>query len=145
VGSGGRILVLLHRDDEAEMVARLLASVCGFEVDLTNDPAAALNHLPGSHVDAVVLGMDLGRERGTRVLEGIRRLRVPAASVPVVLVADEDQPMDRLAGWEAGADGILTKPFHIDDLVAALQTAIRRSPRQRERVRHDALAAARRR
>ena len=143
--TSGRVLVLLQRDDESEMVARLLATTCGFEVDLTTDPAAALNHLPGSHINGIVLGMELGRERGTRVLEAIRGLRDPSSSVPVVLVAERDAPADRVAAWEAGADGIVTKPFHINALVEAIRTAMQRSARQRERTRQQAAAEARRR
>jgi DNA-binding response OmpR family regulator len=131
--------VLLQRDDEAEMVARLLAGTFGFEVDLTTDPAAALNHLPGSGVDAVVMGMDLGPERAPRIIERVRRLRDSGASgVPVVVIADEDRRSDRLRTWEAGADGVLTKPVHIDDVVAALRLAMKRSSRQREKARSEA-------
>ena len=136
------MLVLLHEDAEAEMVARLLAAA-GYEVDLTTDPAAALNHLPGSGVAVVVLGLDLGRDHGTRTLEWIRRLKDPMASVPVVLVADHSRAIDRLRAWEAGADAFLTKPFHVDELVSTLATLVRRSPRQRERARHDAAASER--
>lgn len=138
-----RVLVLIQQDEEAEMVARLLATLSGFEVDLTTDPAAALNHLPGSGVGVVVLGMDLGGQRGPRVLEAIRSLRDDAATVPVVMVVDEDRAIDRVRAWEAGADAVLVKPFHIDELRSSIDAVMERSHRQRERVRHDGLSAAR--
>ena len=79
------ILVLLADDAEAELVARLVAAA-GYEVDLTTDPSAALGHLPSSEVRAVVLGMELGQDRGVRVLQDIRALRGGSASsiMPIV-------------------------------------------------------------
>src|SRR4051794_33931907 len=140
--TGAWVLVLLQDDAEAEMVARLLAA-SGYEVDLTTDPAAALNHLPGSGVGVVVLGADLGRTHGSRTLERIRRLTDPIATVPVVLVADHSRPLERLRAWESGADAFLTKPFPFEDLLASIDTVLHRSARQRERVRHDNAAAER--
>ena len=61
------MLVLLQHDDEAEMVARLLASTCGYEVALTTDPEILVLVEPTSAVDAHTEARIASRLRAHRV------------------------------------------------------------------------------
>lgn len=143
-GPATSVLVLVENDDEAEMIGRLLAAR-GMEVDLANDVASVLAHLPGSSVGVVVLSLRLGRDGGLGALAKIRRLEDgSAAATPVVLLADATTSLDRLRAWEGGADAILTKVFAFDDLVAAVNDVTLRSTVDRQRARTAGVEAERR-
>jgi DNA-binding response OmpR family regulator len=54
-------------------------------------------------------------------------LRARGATVPVLFLTAADAVTDRLAGFGAGGDDYLTKPFHFDELVARLRALVRRA------------------
>jgi DNA-binding response OmpR family regulator len=54
-------------------------------------------------------------------------MRAAGTTAPVVFLTARDGVTDRLSGFAAGGDDYLTKPFHIAELVARLQVAVRRS------------------
>jgi two-component system, OmpR family, KDP operon response regulator KdpE len=70
-----------------------------------------------------VLIVDLAGERGPDVVEELRAL----TEVPIVVVAASDDPWDKISALDAGADDYLAKPFNIEELLARLRVALRRS------------------
>ncbi|MFN3834296.1 MAG: response regulator transcription factor [Glycocaulis sp.] len=74
--------------------------------------------------DAVVLDLGLPRLDGVSVLE---RWRSEGRDFPVLILTARDRWSEKVAGFDAGADDYLTKPFHPEELLARLRALTRRA------------------
>lgn len=88
------------------------------EVDDLDDALAALGRRP----DLVILDLVLPRSAGT---EALRRLRA-VSSVPIIVLTELDSELDRVVGFELGADDYVTKPFSVRELVSRVRALLRR-------------------
>lgn len=117
-------LVLVVEDDGA--VRRSLERALplhGFRVLAVGDGLAALNALDQRRPAVIVLDVGLPGPDGLRITQ---RLRTDGDRVPVLLLTARDAVADRVAGFDAGADDYLTKPFALEELVARLRALLRR-------------------
>lgn len=96
----------------------------GFAADAAADGEEGFYKATNWEYDAVVLDVMMPKMDGFEVL---RKLRTEGRKFPVIMLTARDQIWDRLHGLNGGADDYLTKPFELDELVARLRTAIRRS------------------
>lgn len=96
----------------------------GFEVHVAEDGATGLQLARDLRPDVVLLDVVLPELAGDEVC---RRLKGSSGTgnIPVVLLSAKNELKDKLAGFEAGADDYLTKPFFTKELVARLRTSIR--------------------
>lgn len=74
--------------------------------------------------DAVVLDIGLPQMDGISVLERWRR---DGRTMPVLILTARDRWSDKVSGIDAGADDYVTKPFHIEEILARLRALIRRA------------------
>ena len=117
--------LLLVEDDELlrdGLSAQLTQA--GHRITTAEDGQAALDHLGAEAFDGVVLDLGLPKVDGLSVLRQLR-LRTPA--LPVLILTARDGVEDRVEGLNAGADDYLTKPFNRDELLARLQSMLRRA------------------
>ena len=117
---------ILLAEDDVELAARVAAalSAAGFAVDRAEDGADAEFRGQTEAYDAVVLDLGLPNLDGVSVLH---RWREAGLTLPVLVLTARSRWHDKLAGFNAGADDYLTKPFQIEELVLRLQALIRRS------------------
>ncbi|MFN8148359.1 MAG: response regulator transcription factor [Candidatus Nanopelagicales bacterium] len=118
-----RVLVV----DDEENVSFLVTSalrLAGIETRTAADGAAALAEADAFAPDAVVLDVMLPDFDGFEVL---RRLRGRGCQAPVLFVTARDQTADRVRGLTLGGDDYIVKPFALEELVARVQVALRRS------------------
>lgn len=117
--------VLLVEDDPT-LLTQLADGVrsAGYAVDLARNGIDA--HFMGDTepYDAVVLDLGLPQIDGISVL---RQWRSAARNMPVLILTARDGWHEKVAGIDAGADDYLTKPFHMEELLARLRALIRRS------------------
>lgn len=119
-----RILVVEDHPDLAGNIGAYLAAK-GHEVDYAADGAAGLRLALAQPYDAIVLDRMLPRLDGATLC---RRLRQEGRSpVPVLMLTALDATADKLAGFEAGADDYLVKPFALAELLARLEALHRRA------------------
>ena len=115
-------------EDEKEIrdLVRYNLERAGFRVATAADGEQALEEIFASRPDALVLDLMLPGRNG---LEVLRELRGEAATreLPVLLLTARGAEMDKLLGFDHGADDYLTKPFSPRELVARLQALLRRS------------------
>ena len=90
-----------------------------------SDGAGALRSAARDQVDAVVLDIGLPDADGRDVCQA---MRAGGMTAPVLFLTARDAVTDRLSGFAAGGDDYLGKPFHLAELVARLEVAMRRSP-----------------
>ena len=74
--------------------------------------------------DAVVLDLGLPRLDGVSVLEKWRRA---GRRMPVLILTARDRWSDKVQGFDVGADDYVTKPFHMEEVLARLRALVRRA------------------
>lgn len=118
-----RILVV---EDEPTLARQLsdALSTSGYAVDVANNGEDA--HFMGDTepFDAVVLDLGLPVIDGITVL---KRWREAGRNMPVLILTARDGWYEKVAGIDAGADDYLTKPFHMEELLARLRALLRRA------------------
>ena len=118
-----RILVV---EDDADLSRQLKDALkdVGYAVDVANDGEEG--HFLGDTepYDAVVLDLGLPLIDGVSVLQ---KWRADGKTFPVIILTARDQWSEKVAGFDAGADDYLTKPFHTEELMARLRAMLRRA------------------
>jgi two-component system phosphate regulon response regulator PhoB len=114
-----RVLVV---DDDPNVVEVLALNLVaeGYDVDTAADGASAWERLMAEQPDLVVLDWMLPGASGLDLLRDLRR-HPPTAGIPVVLLTAKAGDDDIWAGWQAGANYYLTKPFRIEQLLYYLE------------------------
>jgi two-component system, OmpR family, KDP operon response regulator KdpE len=117
-----RVLVV---DDESQIVRALQINLVarGYQVLTAADGTAALRAAADGHPDVVVLDLGLPDLDGTEVIAGLRGW----TSVPIIVLSARTDSADKVEALDAGADDYVTKPFGMDELLARLRAAVRRS------------------
>lgn len=118
-----RILLV---EDEPTLRAQLHAGLqeAGYAVDDADNGRDAWFLGDTETFDAVVLDLGLPVLDGLTVLQ---RWREAGRLMPVLILTARDSWHEKVAGIDAGADDYLTKPFHIEELLARLRALIRRA------------------
>jgi two-component system KDP operon response regulator KdpE len=117
-----RILIV---DDEPQLLRALATNLKarGYDVDQAATGEAALMLAASHHPDLVVLDLGLPGIDGLEVIEALRGWN----SVPIVVLSVREREADKVAALDAGADDYVTKPFGMDELLARMRAALRRS------------------
>jgi two-component system phosphate regulon response regulator PhoB len=121
---GSRILVVEDESDLAELVAFNLKQA-GHAVTTAGTGATALAEIRRQRPDLVVLDVMLPDITG---LEVCRRLRRDPDTIrlPVVMLTAKGEEVDRVVGFEVGADDYVTKPFSPRELLLRIDAILRR-------------------
>lgn len=117
--------VLIAEDTPTiQLVMRVTLESAGFSVTVTGDGAEALREAMSKHYDVVVLDWNMPKIDGIGVLRSLRSKPGPNSLTPIVIAtaAPSQQLIDQAV--DAGAHGVLGKPFEGDELVRALHDAV---------------------
>jgi DNA-binding response OmpR family regulator len=117
-----RVLVVEDDDDLRSLLTRGLTEE-GFDVRAVGTGTDALEQAD-DQVDVLVVDIGLPDADGRDVCQG---LRTHGCAAPVLFLSARDAVVDRLAGFSAGGDDYLTKPFSFDELVARVRALARRA------------------
>ena len=117
---------LLVVEDDATLQRQLVEALSanGYAVDVASDGREALYLGQEQEYDAVILDVGLPLMDGISVL---RKWRTAQRSMPVLILTARDDWHDKVSGIDAGADDYVTKPFHLQELLARLRALIRRA------------------
>jgi two-component system OmpR family response regulator len=118
-----RVLVVEDDPDLGRQLTEALTQA-GYAVDLA--PDGEEGHFLGDTepYDAAVLDLGLPKMDGVRVLE---KWRAAGKDMPVLILTARDRWSEKVAGFDAGADDYLTKPFFTEELLARLRALMRRA------------------
>jgi two-component system phosphate regulon response regulator OmpR len=122
---GDESLILVVDDDQRlrNLLQRFLVEA-GFRVHTADTAETARDQLRFLQPDLMVLDVMMPGESGLSLTESLKR---EATSIPIILLTAAGAPEDRIAGFEAGADDYLPKPFDPRELVLRIRAMLRRS------------------
>jgi two-component system, OmpR family, KDP operon response regulator KdpE len=117
-----RVLVV---DDEPQIVRALRINLRArqYEVDTAMNGAEALRVAAQHPPDLVILDLGLPDMDGVEVIEGLRGW----TEAPIIVLSGRADSTDKVEALDRGADDYVTKPFGMDELLARMRAAIRRS------------------
>ena len=120
--SGTKVLVV---DDDAALLRALTISLTarGYEVVGARSGEEGLDRAAHRHPDIVLLDLGLPGIDGREVIQGLRGW----SSVPIIVLSARHQSVSKVQALDLGADDYLTKPFGMDELLARLRSALRRT------------------
>lgn len=117
---------LLVVEDDKDLNRQLVSALeqAGYAVDRAFDGEEG--HFLGDTepYDAVVLDIGLPRRDGVIVLE---QWRAAGRKMPVLILTARDRWSDKVQGFDAGADDYVTKPFHMEEVLARIRALLRRA------------------
>ena len=116
-----RILLI---DDDEQLGAPLAAYFARFDLELSQAtrPGAGLAQLRQGGFDVAILDVMLPEMDGFALCRAIRK----ESDIPLIMLTARGEVMDRVVGLELGADDYVPKPFEPRELVARVQTVLRR-------------------
>jgi two-component system KDP operon response regulator KdpE len=117
-----RVLVV---DDEPQIRRALRTSLeaHGYEVATAGTGEEGVLAAAETAPELVLLDLGLPDLDGTEVIERVRSF----SDVPVIVLSVRDRQADKVAALDAGADDYVTKPFGVEELLARLRAALRRT------------------
>ncbi len=120
-----RIIVVEDEEDVAALIRHSLEPE-GYEIEVCEDGAAALDAVRRKAPDLMLLDVMLPTVDGKDVCRILRR----EYDFPIIMVSARATEVDRVIGLEVGADDYITKPFGVLELVARVRSALRRASSQ---------------
>jgi two-component system OmpR family response regulator len=121
--NGTRVLIVEDDAELREVLARGLSEE-GFEPQTTASGSELFERLGAAAPDVLVIDIGLPDSDGRDLCQA---LRARGIQTPVLFLTARDALVDRLAGFDAGGDDYLVKPFAFAELLARLQALLRRS------------------
>jgi len=120
-----RILII----EDEEKIARFVELELGYEgytATKAFDGRTGLELAETGEFDLVLLDVMLPQLSGMEVLRRIRR----TSSIPIIMLTARDSVVDKVAGLDSGASDYITKPFAIEELLARIRTALRKTSQE---------------
>ncbi len=127
-----RVLIV---DDDPDIV-RLVsynASQAGFEVTTANTGRKALELVQKHPPDLIVLDVMLPDVDGLEVCRTLRQ-QSPSKRIPIIMLTARGEEIDRVVGFELGADDYVAKPFSPRELILRMKSILRRSGGDRSEI-----------
>ena len=119
-----KILIVDDEMDIAELISDVLVDE-GYETVIRNDGLSAIETIKKENFDLIILDIMMPGMSGVEVCNKVRE----NVSSPIIFVSAKNQIIDKILGFEIGADDYITKPFIVEELVARVKAHIRRSNR----------------
>jgi two-component system KDP operon response regulator KdpE len=118
-----RVLVV---DDEPQILRALRINLRArrYEVTTAANGTQALDEAAAHPPDLVILDLGLPDMDGVDVIGGLRGW----TAVPIIVLSGRADSNDKVEALDAGADDYVTKPFGMDELLARMRAAVRRTP-----------------
>lgn len=115
-------------DDEPQLrrVMKVALTDLGYTITEAKTGEEALERLHEYDPDLILLDINMPGMGGMEACRALRRV----TNVPIVILSVRNSEQDKVAALDAGADDYVTKPFGIQELLARIRAALRRSPTQ---------------
>jgi len=131
-----RVLIV---DDDPDILRLVSYNIgqAGFEVIAASTGRKALEIAQKQHPDLIILDVMLPDVDGMEVCRTLRR-QYPSRRIPIIMLTARGDEIDRVVGFELGADDYVAKPFSPRELVLRVKSILRRSGGEPSDVLHAA-------
>ena len=116
-----RLLVVEDKEAIADVIATKLRTL-KYEVDTSFDGEDGLYKATSNIYDLIILDIMLPKMNGLEILKEIKENDI---SAKVIMLTAKSELDDKLKGFDTGADDYVTKPFHIEELIARVNVQLR--------------------
>ena len=116
-------ILVVDDDPNISRLEQLYLEKENYEVRIADRGDTAVEEFRRMPPDLILLDVMLPGLNGIEVLRRLRQQK----SVPVILLTARDAVMDKVSGLDAGADDYITKPFAIEELLARIRVALKRT------------------
>ncbi|SVC48764.1 uncharacterized protein METZ01_LOCUS301618, partial [marine metagenome] len=116
---------ILIIDDDIQLTELLIEFLTSFKYNVKSKhtPEEGLKHLEKNEINVIILDIMLPGMDGFQVLRKIRE----NLAIPIIMLTARGEVTDRIVGLELGADDYLPKPFEPRELLARIQSILRRT------------------
>jgi Response regulators consisting of a CheY-like receiver domain and a winged-helix DNA-binding domain len=115
-------LLIIDDDDDLRRLLKRCFEKEGYDVDTAADGLEGLDKINTQNYDLIILDIMLPKMNGIVLLEKLRKEFI----VPVILLSAKEQEIDIVDGLKSGADDYITKPFRLSEIVARVESLLRR-------------------
>ena len=116
-------ILIIDDDVQLSKLIEEFLNTFNYEITIMHEPEPALEFLQKNTMDLVILDIMLPGIDGFQALRKIRE----ESQIPVIMLTARGEVTDRIVGLELGADDYLAKPFEPRELLARIQSILRRS------------------
>lgn len=116
-------ILLIDDDERLGQVLTTYLQKFDFQLTHASHPDKGLEYLKGHHSDLVILDIMMPDTDGMEVCRQIRKF----SQIPIIFLSARGDTSDRIVGLELGADDFLPKPFEPRELVARIESVLRRN------------------
>lgn len=120
-----RILIIEDEKDLAELLSYNLERE-GFRVTSAHDGLSGLEKARSELPDLILLDLMLPVMLGTEVCKALRK-EAATARIPVLMLTAKGDEIDRVVGFEVGADDYIVKPFSMREIILRIKAVLRRN------------------
>ena len=117
-----KILVIEDEENIASFI-KMELTYEGYEVENCYDGKEGLHKALSEDYHLVLLDLMLPTLNGIEICRRIRKLK----TTPIIMLTARDSVMDKVSGFQMGADDYVVKPFAIEELIARIEAILRRS------------------
>lgn len=116
-----KILVIEDEENIASFIKMELVYE-GYEVDNSYDGKEGLEKALNGKYDLIILDLMIPNLNGLEVCRRVRKVK----NIPIIMLIARDSVMDKVSGFQMGADDYVVKPFAIEELLARIEALLRR-------------------
>lgn len=133
----GKSILVVEDDTKIRKLVRIYLENAGFEVTEAGDGLEAKEQFKKMDPCFVIIDLMLPKESGESVCQWIRRDM--KSDIPVIMLTAKVGEKDRISGLQMGADDYVTKPFSPRELVARVETVLRRTGHRCQKITYRGL------
>ena len=120
-----KILVIDDEEDYINLVKTIMEPL-GYVISFASNGKEGMASIKNEIPDLVILDVNMPELDGYQLTEQIRRT-AEIKHIPIILLTVRRKEDDKVKGLDLGADDYITKPFHPKELIARVETVLRRS------------------
>ncbi|MGI6721237.1 MAG: response regulator transcription factor [Anaerovoracaceae bacterium] len=118
-------ILIIEDDEEIALIEKDYLEVSGYEVDVRNDGTDAAEYMINGDFDLLLLDLMLPGQNGYQICREIR----DRIDIPILMVTAKGETIDKIRGLGLGADDYIAKPFDPAELIARVQSHLKRYER----------------
>lgn len=116
-------IIIIEDDAKISKLLDLELRFEGYDIDIAYDGKEGLQKIKENDYDLVLLDLMLPKMNGIEVCKRVREF----SQIPIIILTAKDEVSDKVVGLDYGADDYITKPFEIEELIARIRAALRRT------------------